>query len=90
LIYEGVIACRPNDKTALGFYSAWFSGRQRGAQEAAALPSQTNETNIEFNHQIQITPYLYLRPNLQYVIKPNALNRIANALVLGVESGITF
>jgi porin len=90
LIYEGLIPCRPNDKTALGFYSAWFSGRQRSAQEAAGLPSQTNETDIEVNHQIQITPYLYLRPNLQYVIKPNGLNRIANALVLGVETGITF
>ena len=65
LIYEGLIPCRPNDKTALGFYSAWFSGRQRSAQKAAGLPSQTNETDIEVNHQIQITPYLYLRPNLQ-------------------------
>jgi len=90
LIYEGLIPCRPNDKTALGFYSAWFSGRQRSAQKAAGQSSQTNETNIEVNHQIQITPYLYLRPNLQYVIKPNGLNRIANALVLGVETGITF
>ena len=90
LIYEGLIPCRPNDKTALGFYSAWFSGRQRSAQKAVGLPSQTNETDIEVNHQIQITPYLYLRPNLQYVIKPNGLNRIANALVLGVETGITF
>jgi hypothetical protein len=44
LIYEGLIPCRPNDKTALGFYSAW---RQRSAQEAAGLPSQANETDIE-------------------------------------------
>ncbi len=61
-----------------------------GVLFASGLPPQTNETDIEFNHQIQITPYLYLRPNLQYVIKPNALNRIANALVLGGETGITF
>ena len=90
LIYEGLIPCRPHDKTAMGFYSAWFSDSRRGAQQAAGLPSQTNETNIEFNHQIQITPCLYLRPNLQYVIKPNGLDRTANALVLGVEAGITF
>jgi len=90
LIYEGLIPCRPNDKTALGFYSGWFGQDLRKAQRSAGLASQTNETNIEFNHQIQITPYLYLRPNLQYVIKPNGLNRIANALVLGVEAGITF
>ena len=90
LIYEGLIPCRSKDKTALGFYSAWFSDRQRGAQKAAGLPGQTNETNIELNHQIQITPYLYLRPNLQWVIRPNGLSRIDNALVLGGEVGITF
>jgi porin len=90
LIYEGLLPCRPHDKTALGFYSAWFSERQRSAQKAAGLASQTNETNIEFNHQIQITPYLYLRPNLQYVIKPNGLHRISNALALGAELGMTF
>ncbi len=90
LIYEGLIPCRPNDKTALGFYSAWFSGSVHDAQRAAGLPAQTNETDIELNHQIQLTPWLYLRPNLQYVIKPNGLDRIENALVLGVEAGITF
>ena len=35
-----------------------------GVLFASGLPPQTNETDIEFNHQIQITPYLYLRPNL--------------------------
>jgi porin len=90
LIYEGLIPCRPNDKTALGLYSAWFSSSLRDAERAAGLASQTNETDIEFNHQVQINPYLYVRPNIQYVIKPNGLNRIRNALVLGVELGITF
>jgi porin len=90
LIYEGLIPFRPNDKTALGFYSAWFSDRKRDAQQTARVPSQTNETDIELNHQIQITPCFYLRPNIQYVIKPNGLNQINNALVLGAETGITF
>jgi porin len=62
----------------------------RDAERAAGLGSQTNETDIEFNHQVQINPYLYIRPNIQYVIKPNGLNGIRNALVLGVELGITF
>jgi porin len=90
LIYEGLIPCRPNDKTALGFYSAWFSSSKRDAQQAARVPSQTNETDFELNHQIQITPWLYFRPNIQYVIKPNGLDQIHNALVLGVETGMTF
>ena len=49
LIYEGLIPCRPNDKTALGFYSAWFSERQRSAQKAAGA-AVTNERN---QHRVQ-------------------------------------
>ena len=90
LIYEGLIPCRPNDKTALGFYSGWFGQDLRKAQRSAGLASQTSETNIELNHQVQLTPWFYLRPNIQYVIKPNGLDEIENALVLGVEAGITF
>ena len=90
LIWEGLIPCRPNDKAALGFYSAWFSNSLRSAQQQAHLPSQKNETNLELNYQVQLTKYLYLRPNIQYVIRPNGLNQIENALVLGTEVGVTF
>lgn len=90
LIYEGLIPGRPNDKTSLGMYSAIFSEDLRSAQRGAGLPSQTSETDIELNHQVQVTPWLYFRPNIQYVIKPNGRNTISNALVLGVEVGITF
>jgi len=90
LIYQGLIPGRPEDKTALGFYSAWFSSTLRGAQRSAGLHGQTNETDIEFNHQVQVNRWLYFRPNIQYVIKPNGLSSIRNALVLGVEAGVTF
>jgi porin len=90
LIYEGLIPSRPNDKTALGFYSAIFSQSVRSAERAANLPSQTSETDIELNHQVQINPWLYFRPDVQYVIKPNGLNTIRDALVLGMEIGLTF
>ena len=90
LIWEGVIPCRPHDKLDLGFYSGVFSDRLRAAQHEARLPGQTSETDIELNYQLQLTPYLYVRPNVQYVFKPNGQNTIRNALVLGAELGITF
>jgi porin len=62
----------------------------REAQHAAGVAGQTNETDIELNYHAQLTPWLYLRPNVQYVFKPNGLNSIQNALVLGTELGITF
>jgi len=90
LIYKGLLAGRPADQTALGFYTTWFSGDKRDAQEAAGIEGQTAETGIEFNHQFQITPYFYLRPDVQYIINPNGLSSIDNALVVGCEIGLTF
>ena len=90
LIYEGLFPERSSDKTALGFYTTWFSDDLRDAQEAAGLEGQTAETGIELNLQFQFTPYFYLRPDIQYIITPNGLSSIDNALVLGCEIGVTF
>jgi len=90
LIYEGLLPARPSDKTSLGFYSTIFSEDLGSAERAARLASQTSETDIELNHQVQLNNWLYFRPNIQYVIKPNGLTTIPNALVLGLEIGLTF
>ena len=42
------------------------------------------ETTIELNYRLQATPFLSLMPNVQYVIRPNGLATIADALVLGL------
>jgi porin len=89
-VYEGLCSKRPDDKTSLGMYSAWWGGALRDAQRAAGLASQTNETDIEFNHQFQINHWFYVRPNIQFVVRPNGYTSNRNALVLGMEMGITF
>ena len=90
LIWEGLIPCRPHDKLDLGFYSGVFGDKLREAEHGAGLPGQTSESNIELNYQVQLKPWFYVRPNVQYVFKPNGLNTIQNALVLGAEIGVTF
>ena len=90
LVYDGLFAARPHDHTALGFYTTWFSSDLRDAQRAAGLEGQTAETGIELNHQFQFTPYFYLRPDVQYIVRPNGLSSIDNALVVGCEVGLTF
>jgi porin len=90
LIWEGLIPWRSHDKLDLGFYSGVFSDKLRTAEHGARLPGQTSETDIEMNYQVQLRRYLYVRPNIQYVFKPNGLNTIRNALVVGTEVGVTF
>ena len=66
-------------------------GRGRLRQRARrSLAPQHAETDLELNYQVQVTPFFYVRPNIQYVIQPNGQTNIENALVLGAEVGITF
>lgn len=90
LVYEGLFAARPQDKTSLGATTGWFSDNLQDAQRAAGLNTQTAETVIELNHQFQVSPFLYFRPDLQYVIRPSGVSEIHNALVLGFEAGLRF
>ena len=89
-IYEGPFPGRPEDKAALGMYGAWFSSDLRDAQRNAGKRAQSSETAGEVNYQVQLNPYSYIRPNVQYIADPNGLSEIDDALVVGVEFGITF
>jgi porin len=90
MIYEGLIASRPADKTAFGVHNAWFSDALSDARAEAGLERQDTETTLELNHQVQITPAIYVRPALQYVITPNGQDDIDNAFVVGFEASILF
>jgi porin len=60
------------------------------ARAEAGLERQDTETTLELNHQFQITPAVYFRPAVQYVISPNGQDDIDNAFVVGFETGIIF
>jgi porin len=90
LVYQGLLDFRPEDKTTLGVANGWFSDKISNAQRGADQRKQSAETILELNHQIQITPAVYVRPDLQYVINPNGFSNIDNALVIGFEAGVTF
>lgn len=90
LVYQGLIGARPDDKTAFGVTNAWFSDKISDARHQAGLERQNTETALELNYQVQFTPAVYVRPDLQYIISPNGQNDIDDAFVVGFEAGITF
>jgi porin len=47
------------------------------------------EIVFEATYQMELTPWLGLQPDLQYVIHPSGTN-IANALVLGARTTVSF
>jgi len=94
---------RDNDTLGIGFGYAHVSSRAHDFdQDVARLNgnatlARTDETFIEATYQAQITPWLQLQPDVQYVINPGAGvanpttgKKLGNELVLGVRSNITF
>ncbi|MDX2227822.1 MAG: carbohydrate porin [Verrucomicrobiae bacterium] len=60
-------------------------------------PVRTSETILETTYRVQIAPWWYVQPDFQYFINtgggiasPITGNRVQDAVVLGVRTGITF
>jgi porin len=81
LVYQGLIAGRDDDLTALAVYYGRFSDK---------LEDQNAETVIEANHRLQLAPWLYVTPDFQYIFRPNGQSDIDDAAVFGGEIGIEF
>ena len=96
VVKKGTFAGRDHDSIGMVVNSSRISGALVAAQVQAnalapgSVPVQSWETTIELNYRLQPTPYLSLMPNVQYVIQPNGLTTIGNALVLGLQAKATF
>jgi porin len=94
---------RTDDSIGLGMGVARVSPYLSGLDSDTAMftdsynPRQTTETYVEATYQRQITPWLQLQPDLQYVFNPgggiadpNATTnkRVGNELVIGIRTNI--
>jgi porin len=102
---HGVFAGRPNDVVALGYTYGNINPRLRTFEQQLqlagfAVPINGVEQALELNYTAQLTPWLTLRPGVQYIMNPSGESANAaypggivgpkNALVFGLSTGITF
>ena len=96
LLLKGTFADRDGDSIGLAVSYSKVSSTLVAAQNAAnalapgSVSVQSAETTIELNYRAQLTPWFSLMPNVQYVIRPNGVMTIPNALVLGLQVRLTF
>ena len=81
LLYTGLIPRRDRDELGFGVINANVTDDLRSQ-------GLTDETNIEWFYKIQLTPWMSLQPDIQYVINPGGDGR--NAVALGVRSVMFF
>lgn len=62
--------------------------RERDSVLPDSVGIQTYESIIEVDYGAQISPWLKLRPNLQYILRPGGTGAIPDALVLGLYAQV--
>ena len=86
LTYKGVIPTRDHD--VLGVAVA-YGHLSDNPQDNEGNSNPGYEIVLEATYQIELTPWLSLQPDLQYVIHPSGTD-ISNALVLGARATLSF
>ena len=97
---------RDDDTLGIGFGVAKVSRDTRGFDRDTnvysgspfPVPIRSTETFVEVTYQIQVTPWLQIQPDFQYIFNPGGgianpnspASRHKNEAVLGVRTGVTF
>jgi len=95
LVYEGLIPRRDKDYAGFAIVYGKYSDKIKPSQptEINLISDMTGsedfEMALEWMYKIQLTEWLNIQPDVQYVIKPGETGEIPNALVLGFLLGIS-
>lgn len=91
LIYKGLVPGRDYDVTACQFmYAAWSGDIKHAEQDAGITDTHKYEIILELTHKILITKWMYLQPDMQYIINPGGTGTIKDAFVVGTRFGLNF
>ncbi|MTD19646.1 porin [Pseudomonas sp. CCM 7891] len=102
-IYAGPFDARPQDSLAIGFselhVNPALTKNQHLHNEARNLtdydnpayqPIQHAEYVAEIHYDFKLTPWLMLRPNIQYLSNPGGVYEVDNATVVGLTVNTVF
>ncbi|QDH18017.1 carbohydrate porin [Swingsia samuiensis] len=93
---KGTFASRPNDTFSIGMKMLWVNPKltiwARQMQEAGAkgLYKPSGEHALEMNYGWRPTPWLMVRPGVQYIWNTGGTKKYNNPVILDLETGITF
>lgn len=85
LVFSGMVASRSEDQFAVSYSTARTGDKYRQAALDAGQEPTHHESVWEATYRAQMTPWLIVQPNIQYVIHPGTDAQIKNATVLGVR-----
>ncbi len=90
LVYQGLFPGREEGLLGLGLYGAHNGDSFRDAVAAAGGSADSAELGLELTYNDNLTSWLTVQPDVQYVINPGTDPSLDNALVLGSRFAVAF
>jgi porin len=96
LFYTGPFDARPQDDLGFAVGRTRVNSRVADGQRLqngiglGPVAVQTSEYPVELYYSIHATPWLMMRPNLQYIHHPGGTGERENAVVLGLKVSLAF
>lgn len=93
-MYTGLFASRPADEIGFAAGETHVNPRvadeecQRNAVGYRPAGVQSSEWASEVFYNIQVTKWLDLRPNIQYIASPGGVSHTTNDLIVGLKLAI--
>ncbi len=87
-VFKGPFEKRPDDAFSMGFVYGKYSEDLAKQEKQNHEKPQQAETVLEANYWVQITPWFYVMPDIQYIIHPKGRTEHPNALVIGAQIGL--
>jgi porin len=90
VVYKGLIPGRDEDSIGLGYAHIHISDDFAALAAAPGVPNFDHEGIIELTYSAQITPWLAVQPDVQYIIHPGASNAQSDEWAVGLRASIAF
>ena len=90
VVYTGPFPERDQDQVGFAIANAIAGSDLKDAASAAGAPIDGAEVALELTYKAQLTGWLYVQPDLQYVINPGLDPSLDSALLLGMRLGVRF
>jgi carbohydrate-selective porin OprB len=82
LAYEGAIPGRDKDLA--------IAAIAYGVYERNSKPARDYTAVVELGYRAQLGGWTYIQPYFQYLVRPNGTSQVANAAVIGFQTGVVF
>jgi porin len=89
-VYTGLIPTRDEDQFGVGFVYAQLTNGARRTLELEGSRGVGAEMALEFTYKANLTPWLYIQPDAQFVINPGGTQDLRNAFVIGARVSLNF